>query len=56
MLKKVIEIATFPMYLNIYNIVDKAEKVINKVAELETSKIVSSKELKEAKYVENVVC
>lgn len=47
-------VATFPMYLNIYNIVDKAEKVINKVAELETSKIVSSKELKEAEYVESV--
>lgn len=49
-------VATFPMYLNVYNIVDKAEKVINKVADMETSKVVTNKELDEAEFVESTIC
>lgn len=56
MLGKVMEIVTFPMNLNIYNLADKAAKGINKVAELETSDVVNVRDFNEAEYVENVVC
>lgn len=56
MFKKVIEIMTFPMNLNVYNLADKAMKGINKVAEMETSEIVRSKDFEDSIYVESTVC
>lgn len=56
MLKKVIEMATFPMNLNIYNLADKAVKGINKAVELETSEVVRSKDFEDSIYVESTVC
>jgi len=54
--KFVVDLATVPMNLNVYNLADKAIKGINKVAELETSDVVRSKDFDQAEYVESTVC